>query len=113
MSIIDISHLNIYDVILELWRNASPPTFLQNRPDLENLVHREPTIKDIDQTLSYESSYPHKYIHTLGCRFIETKFNDLKNVDTTAYNMRVGPNAFENIVNGLSYEGDVKEPEQE
>lgn len=111
MSIIDISHLDVHDVILALWRNMAPLTLFQDRPDLEYLANTEPTIEAIDEALNYQCSYPPGYIHTLGCRFIETNFNDLKRVDTSNYNMRTGSNSFENIIKDLSSDPDIKEPE--
>lgn len=93
MGYVDISHLNIYDVILALWHNMKPAAFFTNIPWL---APGEPTHEEIDKALE------HGHIDYLNGRCIKTYFRDLKKVDTTMYNRDAGPDAFENIITKLN-----------
>jgi hypothetical protein len=91
MSTIDISDLNLPELIQDLWSSMKPAAFFNQsgiRPP------QQPSKEEISRVLAHD-----KYIDYLNGRCIKTNFSDLTTVDTYLYNRDAGNNMFENIVN--------------
>ena len=89
MGFVDLSQIDLYTLIIALWRNMKVAAFFGN---MHRLAPPEPTKAQIDEALEYG------HIDYLNGRCIKTDFSDLKRVDTSMYNLDAGPNAFEDIV---------------
>lgn len=84
----DITGINLYDLIRELWNNTLPLGygFFHNIP---------PSDSDI------ENSIDDGYIDYLNGRPIKTYFKDPKSVNSSLYDRDAGPGTFKTVVNKL------------
>lgn len=94
METIDISDLNVHDVILALWKNMEPASFFMFNPGVK--VPGQPSRAKVDEYLARS-----KYIDYLEGRAIKADFGDLTKVRTFLYNRDGGQGAFERIVADL------------
>lgn len=87
---IDISDIDLYELILEMWKNAGPTYFIAK----ELLIPLTPPNKwEIKQALNYC-----KYIEYIGGRPIKTDFGDLSRINTRRYNGETRKGQLEMIV---------------
>lgn len=93
MTTIDVSDLDLYQLILELWDNMKPASFFNDAFFNAGFsLPSKPTRKQIDQTMD------DGYIDYLAGRCIKTDFSDLTRVSTRLYNRDAGDGKFESIV---------------
>lgn len=99
MSTIDISDINLVELITALWRKQIVASFFQSfdarRAGLS--PPRQPSEDDILKSLNSQ----YKYIDYLAGRAIKTDFSDLQHVNTALYNRDAGAGVFEAIVDYL------------
>lgn len=94
MFFIDISDLDLYNVIKALWNSAYP-----------NPIYRfsgtvppgEPDNNEIDNTLRRFNGY----IDYIAGRPLKVDFNNLKQIDPRLYNRDAGDGAFQKVISKL------------
>ena len=93
MPFVDISDLDLYEVLINLCQQSSVSTlFIRS-----GLLTPTPTRSDIDRALNN----PDQYIDYLGGVAIKAYFSDLTKVETRFYNREYGEGQFERIVASL------------
>lgn len=93
MSVINISDLDLYLLIQELWKHMTSASFFIQ---YGSPPYDDPSNEDIAKALIHDN-----YIYHLNGRCIKTNFSDLTKVNTRPYNRDGGDEAFENIVSKL------------
>lgn len=93
MSTLDISDIDVIDVVLALWRNTKPALFFASGFPSPP----EPSRKEIVESLSKFNNY----LGYLSGRCIKTDFSDLSAVETRLYDRDAGQGAFAKIVSSL------------
>ena len=89
MSVIDVSDLNLTDLILELWRNQRIPDCFQQ---LSFMAPYEPSKEEIELVLKKG------YVEYIAGKYINTDFSNPTKVNTYSYNTEAGSNTFERVV---------------
>ena len=96
MTTIDVSDIDLYLLIRELWRCREPAAFFS----LSGVTSpAEPTDEDIRRALSNPMN-PNDIDYLCG-RGIKTNFSDLKNVDMKWYDRDAGEGAFKRAVDRI------------
>jgi len=90
MSTVDVSDLDLYTLILALWKNMKPAQFFT----MTGMTPpSEPSSEEIIQSLKWNNR-----IDYLNGRAIKTNLSDPTKVSTQLYNRDAGEGAFERIV---------------
>ena len=91
---IDVSHLDLCELIEKLWYNVKPSRFCYScKWEPQETITRE----EIQEALNFRP-----FINHLCGRYIKVDFYDLKHVATRMYNQMAGERAFEKIVGELN-----------
>jgi hypothetical protein len=98
MTTIDISDINLHQLIIALWDCSRPASFFDSNDAFlgKSLPPALPTAEEINQSFSGSGR-----IDYLAGRAIKTNFSDPNNVDTTFYDKYHGEGSFEKIVEQL------------
>lgn len=86
----DISDLDVHEVIAELWRRSHPAGFF--------IVTRIHAPQTLDRAIIADHLANDKYIDYLEGRCIKIDFSNLTRVDPHLYDRDMGPGAFAAVV---------------
>ena len=101
-SIVDCTGLDIYDVILALWRGSKPATFFA----IANVAPPPaPSKDDIDKALTIYGT--RKYIDYLNGRVFKINFDDFPLIDVRLYDRDNGAGAAASVVAKMQGSTDV------
>lgn len=93
MSVVDVSDLDLAQLLIALWENSSPASFFRySTLPSPYKPSRENTLEFLEKT---------KYIDYFEGRCIKIDFSDPTQVNPWLYNRDMGAGAFERIANKL------------
>lgn len=99
MSVIDVSDLDLNELIIALWNGSKPAAYFQTF-DAKN-ARVKPHTGITDQEISRQLHLHDGTIEYIGGRAIKTNFDDLTQVDTFGYDRQAGKGAFEKVAKSL------------